>query len=88
MDRETKREALKQYLHYFRFWFIGAGIALALFAAGGVSRLFKTSVGRTNHAAPVERVYDKADVLTDAQEEKLRKLIAETERKQPVILCL
>lgn len=81
MDRETKREALKQYLHYFRFWFIGAGIALALLVAGGVSRLFRTSVGRINHAAPVERVYDKADVLTDAQEEKLRKLIAETEKK-------
>ena len=81
MDSETKREAMKQYLHYFRFWFIAAGIALALFIVGGVSRLIKISVGRGNDAAPTERVYDKADVLTDAQEEKLRQLIAETEKK-------
>ena len=81
MDNETKKEAMKQYLHYFRFWFIAAGIALALFVVGGVSRLIKTSVGRGNSSAPKERVYDKADVLTDAQEEKLRQLIAETEAK-------
>ncbi len=81
MDSETKREAMKQYLQYFKFWFIAAGIALALFVVGGVSRLIRTSVGRSNNEAPKERVYDKADVLTDAQEEKLRTLIAETEKK-------
>ncbi|MBQ8233381.1 MAG: TPM domain-containing protein [Lachnospiraceae bacterium] len=81
MDSETKKVAMKQYLHYFRFWFIAAGIALALFIVGGVSQLLKTSAGRGNDAAPMERVYDKADVLTDAQEEKLRQLIAETEKK-------
>lgn len=29
MEEDFKKEARKQYLHYFRFWFIGIGILAA-----------------------------------------------------------
>lgn len=81
MDKEIKREALKQYLHYFRFWFIGAGAALLLFLAAFAMRWVNTSAPRGNQNAPAERVYDYAEVLSGEEEEKLRQLIAKTEAK-------
>ena len=27
MDNDYKKEARRQYLHYFRFWFLGIGLA-------------------------------------------------------------
>lgn len=81
MDKEIKREALKQYLHYFRFWFIGAGAALLLFLAAFVMRWIASGAPRGNQNAPAERVYDNAGVLSEEEEEKLRRLIARTEAK-------
>lgn len=81
MDKEIKREALRQYLHYFRVWFIIVGAMLMLFLAVFTVKWMKPddNVPRGNNNAPAERVYDYADVLTDREEEKLRKKIAEVE---------
>lgn len=78
MDDDIKREARRQYFKYFRIWFIGIGILLAMAVSAGVVRSMKKD-SRENDAAPKERVYDEAGVLTDKEEEKLRKYIAEKE---------
>ncbi len=81
MDRELKQVAVKQYLRYFRVWFIILGIAFLICAVAGVRHLSKERPGRDNESAPDERVFDYADVLSAKEEEKLRELIAETEEK-------
>lgn len=86
MEMNVKKEAGRQYLKYFRIWFIITGVFVALGLVFGVSSLFsgeeEENPERQNTSAPQERVYDFADVLTDAEEEKLREYIA---RKEPLI---
>lgn len=79
MDKELKKEAKKQYLHYFRIWFIVVGVLLVATVGAGVIHAMKKDAVRTNNTAPAERVYDYADILTDAEEEKLRAYIAKKE---------
>lgn len=80
MENEFKREARKQYLHFFRFWFVILGVLAVAAAVTGVARHMAGPEGaRRNTQAPAERVYDYADVLTDAQEDELRELIAQKE---------
>lgn len=86
MDYDVKTEARKQYLNYFKGWFIVFGIllicALVKLVGGLLSK--EAVIERTNHEAPAERVYDKAGVLSEAEEDKLRELIAKYE---PQIGC-
>lgn len=81
MSNDYKKETRKQYLHYFRFWFIVI-VVLAVVAVI-CTVLFKSdsSEGRSNYNAPAERVYDYADVLTDDEEEMLRSQIAEAQER-------
>lgn len=88
MDREIKIEAKKQYFRYFRTWFIIVGILAVIFAGLFVSKRMVYKEGRLNHSAPVERVYDYADVLTDTEEQKLRDYIARHEKKYKIDLVL
>lgn len=81
MGNEIHKEAVKQYLRYFRVWFIVLGIVFVLWIASGLVYLSRKTSERENMSAPAERVYDEADVLSEAEEEKLRLLIAETEKK-------
>lgn len=81
MEFDAKKEARKQYLHYFRFWFIGVGIVLVLALVTNIPRLIVRYSSRTNTNVSSERVYDYADVLTDEEEEALRELIAKLEKK-------
>lgn len=81
MEDDVKREARRQYLKYFRIWFIGIGILLAVAVGAGVVRSMRSDDSRGNNRAPKERVYDEADVLTDQEEEKLRKYIARKEKE-------
>ena len=81
MEKEIQREAVKQYLRYFRVWFIVLGVVFVLWAVTGVSHLLKASPERGNQNAPTERVYDYAEVLSTEEEDSLRQLIAETESK-------
>lgn len=79
MSNELKREAKKQYFRYFRWLFILVGVVLIVTAGAGIMHLTTGTEARTNTAAPEERVYDYADVLTDEEEEKLRVYIAKKE---------
>lgn len=88
MSDDIKREARKQYFRYFRVWFIIVGILLALAIGAGVMYAVKNNVPRTNFSAPAERVYDYADVLTDAEEESLRQRIAEAEGRLHIDIVL
>ncbi|MBR5248615.1 MAG: TPM domain-containing protein [Lachnospiraceae bacterium] len=81
MSKEIQREAVKQFLRYFRIWFIILGILFVLWAVTGISYLMKEPSVRGNQSASAERVYDHADVLTEQEEEKLRQLIKEAEEK-------
>lgn len=87
MDKEIKLEARKQYLRYFRIWFIVLGVLAVIFAVTKVDGLTKGE-GRKNSSAPTERVYDYADVLTAEEEQKLREHIASCEEKYRLDLVL
>lgn len=80
MDNDMKKEAQRQYLHFFRIWFSVVGILLIVTVFVVVVRnMTHSAVERRNMQAPAERVYDYADLLTDEEEEDLRNLIAERE---------
>lgn len=81
MNEDFKKEAKRQYLHYFRFWFIAVGVLLALVIVAGIVNSMKKNAPRGNLSAPAERVYDYADILTDEEEEKLRGYIAKKEKE-------
>lgn len=55
MEEDFKKEARKQYLHYFRFWFIGIGILAAACIAAALSARTR-DMPRANNEAPKERV--------------------------------
>ncbi|MCM1187672.1 MAG: TPM domain-containing protein [bacterium] len=84
MDKETKKEARKQYFHYFRFWFAAVAVLGAAAVCVSLLRAAGGGKGRTNGEAPAERVYDYADILTDEEEEKLRRYIAGKEAEYGV----
>jgi uncharacterized protein len=72
-----RREAVKQYMHYFRFWFLAA--VILLLASIIVSMMNRGSSVRGNQQAPAQRVYDEADVLSQEEEELLSDFIAKQE---------
>lgn len=88
MSENWKAEARKQYVHYFRIWFIVVGVLLGIAIITGAAHYVKVSRPRTNEAAPTERVYDYADVLSDEEEESLRQHIAEMEKKTRMDIVL
>lgn len=79
MEQDFKREAIKQYLKYFRIWFIIAGVLFVIALLVGGTKLLGKGGVRNNDMAPAERVYDYAEVLTDEEEQKLRAYISEKE---------
>lgn len=76
---DFKAEARKQYLGYFKGWFILVAVVLAITIVLGIRYKNRPVEVRANTTAPTERVYDYADVLTDAEENLLRSYIAEKE---------
>lgn len=81
MSDNYKKEAIRQYLRHFRILFIVVGIVAVVTLGMGIFRFVRNSAERTNTSAPRERVYDNADILTDAEEEELREYIAKQEEK-------
>lgn len=81
METDYKKEALKQYIKYFRVWFIIIAVLVVLLAVMAGMYHLRHRFSRTNMEAPEERVYDYAGILTDHEEEKLRSQIAEMEQK-------
>lgn len=88
MENDFRKEAGKQYLHYFRFWFMGIGILALICIVLGIRNSRREEVPRTNNQAPAERVYDYADVLTEEEEEALRRYIDKTEKKLKIDIVL
>lgn len=88
MSNEIRKEARKQYFHYFRIWFIMIAVLLVAAAVAGVMHGMRQNVPRTNFSAPAERVYDYADVLTDEEENMLRQRIAELEGELAIDIVL
>lgn len=78
-DYDVKKEARKHYFSYFKGWFILLGILVVICGVMIGGKALKGKVARTNDEAPDERVYDHAEVLSDSEEEKLRKLIKKSE---------
>lgn len=76
---------MKEYFHYFKWLYIILGVILCFFGllTGGHWIISKAmNYQRTNkECATTERVFDYGDVLTDKEEEKLRKLIARREKQ-------
>lgn len=71
---------MKKFLKHFSVLFIITAILLVAFIVLSIGSDKKQVVyERGNSDAPAERVYDYADVLTDEEEDNLRKLIAEKE---------
>lgn len=81
MDKEIKKEALKQYFRYFRVWFSGLAIFLVISIVSVFGGKTDGNVVRNNSKAPTERVFDQADLLTSTEEQKLRELIARSEEE-------
>ena len=81
METDYKKEAIRQYLKYFRVWFIIIAILAVVLAAMAGTWNLRHRFSRTNMEAPAERVYDYAEVLTDDEEERIRSQIAEMEQK-------
>lgn len=81
MDKEIKKEALRQYFKYFRIWFIVTGVILLITTCVVVEQVIVQNAPRKNSLAPTERVFDFADVMTNAEEDELRELIAKYEQK-------
>lgn len=72
---------MKEYIHYFRYVFIGFVVLFVAWLAVmiGKGAFAETEFERTNTECTTERVFDYADVLTDEEENKLREQIAERE---------
>lgn len=77
---------MKQYFSYFKWMFlILGGLALITGFVGVANLLMPDKIyDRQNNAAPKERVFDYAEVLTDAQERDLEALI---EKRESQIGC-
>lgn len=88
MDKEISREARKQYLHYFRFWFLLVGGLAVIWCCIMAVRLLPSHRERNNTQAPEERVYDYAEVLTDQEENDLRAYIKECEARAGMDIVL
>ncbi len=72
---------MREYFRYFRFPFLALAILVVICGIGVfVKKPDKTAYVRTNSKCPEERVFDKAEVLSDEEEESLRELIAEKEK--------
>jgi uncharacterized membrane protein YgcG len=76
---------MKKYISYFKWLFLILGILVLLLLTLSVGQwgiAKAVSHDRTNtRCTTTERVFDYADVLSDKEEEKLRKLIAKRERQ-------
>ena len=81
MEKDIKREALRQYLKYFKVWFIIAGVLAVITIGAAIVHALTPKTVRSNSQDPTERVFDYADMLTDEEEQSLREYIAECEEK-------
>lgn len=71
---------MKQWLNYFKIWFLVCGIIIIVCGVISFKPKNETHTPRANSVCTeTERVFDYADVLTDSEENSLRELIAKAE---------
>ena len=56
MEKDIKREALRQYFKYFKIWFIIAGILAVITIGAAVVHALTPKPVRGNSQEPTERV--------------------------------
>ncbi len=88
MGEDLKKEARRQYIRYFRVWFVIIGILVLVNMGLWIYRTVLDRQTRANQEAPVERVYDYGDMLTEKQEEGLRVHIARMEKRYKIDIVL
>ncbi len=88
MENDFKREAGRQYLHYFRFWFLAVGILAVICCALYFVKQGEGGAPRTNNEAPKGRVFDYAEVLSQQEEAYLAQYIADREEKLEMDIVL
>lgn len=88
MENDYKKEARRQYLRYFRFWFLAVGILAVICAALYAARQWRGTAPRTNNEAPEGRVFDYAEVLTKKEEAYLAQYIADREERLEIDIVL
>ena len=71
MEKDIRAEAARQYFKYFKIWFVIVGILAVIAGVVFAVHLLGTKSQRSNTQAPVERVYDYADVLTAEERKQL-----------------
>lgn len=81
---------MKEYIKRFWIWYVIIAILAVVYLVLSIKdEKGAVTYKRTNtECLTQERVFDMADKLTDSEEEKLRKLIAETEQKIGVDIVL
>lgn len=88
MENDFKKEAGRQYLHYFRVWFIILAVLLVVFIGVKIADSIKRTAASRNEKQAAERVFDYADVLTDEEEDLLRQHIARKEQEYRIDIVL
>ena len=88
MDKEIRDLARKNYLQYFRGWFIAVLVVAVLFVLTLAATSVRPKVVRQNTSAPLKRVYDEADILSDVEENRLEDYIASCESQYHIDLVL
>lgn len=85
---------MKEYFARFKYLYITLVVILVVTIAATAVYMTKQKAAAANKGKRMntecltdERVFDYADVLTDAQEDDLRELISEKEKKYLLILC-
>lgn len=78
---DIKVEARRQYLSFFKIWFIIIGVLALVAGVFAVVRMQTEEIhyGRTNLETGHERVFDEANVLSEDEENRLRELIRNAE---------
>lgn len=72
---------MKQYFSYFKIWFILLAVMGVLTVFAAAKQYIDYQQARGNTAAPKQRVYDYAEVLSEKEEMLLEKLIAKREKQ-------
>lgn len=72
---------MKQYLHFFRFFFLVIASIAALFGVLFIVKMQMSTERKNTECLKTQRVFDYAEVLTEEEEENLEALIAKRERQ-------
>ncbi len=88
MDKEIKRESARQYMRYFRLWFVAVGILAVICVVAGILHMTRSRGGRGNLTDSVQRVFDYGEVLSPEEESSLQDYIDGCQEKYGIDIVL